>query len=376
MVLNEIRFQPEKSGIYLGSPSIVRAPDGALVASHDYFGVLENNLAGLSEVYRSEDEGRTWQNVCPLFGAFWGALFVANGAVWHLSCYASHRKIVIRKSTDGGYTWTYPDDSKTGLLVPDGCFDTSGPVQVFGGRVYRAVEPSRERWCPPEFHAAVLSAPLDSDLLDADSWTLSNKLRFDAGALRQFHPDLVSGDVSRYGWLEGNVLPKPDGSGLCSLMRIHLEKGNRAALLDLSSDGREISFDPESGIIDFVGGSSKFTIRRDSEDGRFWCLSNPVPDNEHTSARNELVFSWSDDLRHWHRGATLLRDDSGLNPEDSFRLTGFQYPDWQIEGPDMIAAVRVSYRGANSFHNSNRITFHRVENFREKAGKGVKRYEV
>jgi len=60
----------------------------------------------------------------------------------------------------------------------------------------------------------------------------------------------------------------------------------------------------------------------------------------------------------------MLQDDSDLSYDQSIDLTGFQYPDWQFDGEDMICLVRVAYDGAHSFHDSNRITFHRIENFR------------
>ena len=61
---------------------------------------------------------------------------------------------------------------------------------------------------------------------------------------------------------------------------------------------------------------------------------------------------------------TLLQDDSGLPYNQSIELTGFQYPDWQFDGEDIICLVRTAYDGAHNFHDSNRITFHRIKNFR------------
>jgi hypothetical protein len=50
---------------------------------------------------------------------------------------------------------------------------------------------------------------------------------------------------------------------------------------------------------------------------------------------------------------------------DSLRYTGFHYVDFELDGDDLACLVRTAYRGANSFHNSNRITFHRVVNWRQ-----------
>jgi hypothetical protein len=51
----------------------------------------------------------------------------------------------------------------------------------------------------------------------------------------------------------------------------------------------------------------------------------------------------------------------------SYAYTGFQYADFRFDGTggeDLVAVVRTGYRGANTFHNSNRITFKRIENWR------------
>jgi len=48
---------------------------------------------------------------------------------------------------------------------------------------------------------------------------------------------------------------------------------------------------------------------------------------------------------------------------------GYQYPDWQFEGDDIIAVVRTSHDdgigGAHNFHDANYMTFHRIRGFRE-----------
>ena len=64
MRLDELRCQHAKTQCYLGSPSIVRMPDGRLLATHDYFGprcpLNHEAEEHLSSVYRSSDDGRRW----------------------------------------------------------------------------------------------------------------------------------------------------------------------------------------------------------------------------------------------------------------------------------------------------------------------------
>nr|MCR4574896.1 exo-alpha-sialidase [Lentisphaeria bacterium] len=71
-------------------------------------------------------------------------------------------------------------------------------------------------------------------------------------------------------------------------------------------------------------------------------------------------------LRNWRRVKDVLKDESGLPPQYSCKLTGFQYPAWQFDGDDdIILLSRTSYRGAHTFHDANRLTFHRFENWRK-----------
>ncbi len=72
----------------------------------------------------------------------------------------------------------------------------------------------------------------------------------------------------------------------------------------------------------------------------------------------------SRDLTGWRHVKTLLKDDSGLSYEDSIRLTGFQYVDWQFDGDDLIYLVRTAHRGAVRYHDSNRILYCVLKGFR------------
>jgi hypothetical protein len=83
----------------------------------------------------------------------------------------------------------------------------------------------------------------------------------------------------------------------------------------------------------------------------------------HAAGRNNLTLAVSPDLLTWTVVATLLRDNTGNPQWMSQLMTGFQYVDWAFdnpEGTDLILAVRASYRGANNYHNANRMLFQAV----------------
>ena len=69
----------------------------------------------------------------------------------------------------------------------------------------------------------------------------------------------------------------------------------------------------------------------------------------------------SDDLYNWRVAEDLL----DYSAEDSKRI-GFQYVDFLFDGDDLVYLCRTAINGANDFHNSNYITFHRIKNFRKK----------
>ena len=95
----EVKYQPERSKTYLGSPSILRLPDGALLASHDYFGLPNcprnhEDEESLTSIYRSEDDGLTWVNITHIMNCYWSSLFAHRGSVYILGVsqqYGLHR---------------------------------------------------------------------------------------------------------------------------------------------------------------------------------------------------------------------------------------------------------------------------------------------
>jgi hypothetical protein len=140
----------------------------------------------------------------------------------------------------------------------------------------------------------------------------------------------------------------------------------KAAIVDVSDDGRTLSFNASHGLVTFPGGSKKFLIRYDPVSEAYWALANPVlPEYENIvppHVRNTLALLRSKDLIHWTVRATLLS-----HPE--VKKHGFQYPDWLFDGNDIIAVVRTGFDdmtgGAHSAHDANFLTFHRFKNFRE-----------
>lgn len=349
---------PASTGVYIGSPSIAILPNGDYVASHDHFGPkTTEHTRALTAVFRSADRGRSWRRISEVQGAFWSSLFVHRGALYLLGPDRHHGNVFIRRSTDGGQTWTSPTGSKTGVLRDNGEYHCAPmPVIEHAGRLWRGME-----WRHPpvawgiNYRATMLSAPVDAELLDAASWTLAEPLPSD----RAWN----GGDMGA--WLEGNAVVAPDGQ-LVDILRVQTKSPDeKAAIVRVSDDGKKMSFDPATGFVDFPGGAKKFAIRFDPQTRLYWSLASIVHPrhraNNPGSIRNTLALTCSPDLVHWTVRSIVL-----YHPD--VRRHGFQYVDWLFDGDDLIAASRTAYDdgqgGAHNAHDANYLTFHRIAGFR------------
>lgn len=376
MEFTQIKYQDAATQTYIGSPSVLRLPNGDILATHDYFGPgcprNHEREEHLMSVYRSRDNGATWENVTHVAGQYWSNLFEHRGAIYLLGVSQQFGSIVIRRSDDGGNTWTHPWDEHSGLLFRGGYYHDDPnyhcapmPMVKHNGWVYRAFEDCSGAQWPVGFMSCVIAAPEEADLLDASSWVMSNKVPFDRSWLPAQWPPLDAP-----GFLEGNVVETPEG-GLCNILRLHSSPlADKAVVLQVEHHDRELR-QQFVEIMDFPGGMTKFTIRRDTQTGTYLTLCNNNTDPRFASQRNVLSLYSSQDLRHWTHRLTLLEDDRQLSGggelswEESVRLTGFQYVDWQFDGADLIYAVRVAYDGAHNFHDANRLTFARLEGYQQ-----------
>jgi len=350
-----IDHSPASSRQYIGSPSIAILPDGTYVASHDLFG--PGSTRDRTLVFASEDRGKTWNKRSEIVGQWWSTLFFHRGHLYLMGTSREDGFTVIRRSTDGGFTWTTPRDARSGLLLADGAYHCAPvPVVVHRGRIWRAME---DQFGPPGwgkcFRSFVLSAPEDADLLNASNWTATNRLGRD--------PNWLNGKFG--GWLEGNVVVDRTGS-ILNILRVDCPDDNEwAAMIRISEDGKTAAFDPSTGFFHFPGGAKKFTVRWDPRSRYYWSLVNWVSPQyrrgKPASTRNTLALARSRDLNRWDLRAVLLS-----HPDTAKH--GFQYADWLVDGPDIVAVVRTAYDdglgGAHNFHDANFLTFHRIRNFR------------
>jgi len=353
-----IHHTPAHTEKYVGCPSICILPNGTYVASHSHFGPGASNTD--SFVYSSADRGDTWQAIAEIQGQIWSSLFFHDGSLYimgtnHCNGYGGRLNggMVVRRSEDGGSSWTTPTDEHCGLLSDaDGFHTAPVPVLHHAGRLWRAMEyaPQRKRLF---WRAFMLSIADDADLLDRGNWVMSEMI------------DPTGYEIQ---WTEGNALVDRNGS-VIDLLRVNYHDAlyteaagyiDRAAIVHVSEDGRYLTHHPDYDVITMPGGGTKFTVRFDPESDRYWALVNKQLDPE--AIRNRLHLVSTADLQRWTTQRLLLS-----HPDTEHHA--FQYVDWAFDGEDIVYVSRTAHDdeegGAHNFHDVNYLTFHRVKSFRK-----------
>ena len=139
-----IAHYPKIAKKYVGSPGIAVVADGIYLAKHDEFGPgTEEFKSAITQLYRSEDAGKSWKHTHTFDGLFWASIFKLGEAVYLLGTDKHHGNIVIFRSADDGKNWTKPTDAEHGL-VREGLYHTAPvPVVTHNGRIWRY---RRRRW--------------------------------------------------------------------------------------------------------------------------------------------------------------------------------------------------------------------------------------
>ena len=337
------------SGRCLCSPSLVRHPDGFLLASMDIFkGQYPQNL---TLIFRSDDEGKTWHYVSELFPCFWGKMFIYQNELYMLSVSTEYGDLLIGKSTDGGKTFTEPTvllRGSNGKNGEAGVHKNPQPLVEYAGRIWSSLEWGAWR---RGYHAAmVMSAPLGSDLLDPDSWSFSQPIKYDPE-----WKGLPEGPST--GNIEGNLVEMR--GGLYNVMRYDMRQMKPcygkilAYRVDTEHPENPLTF---SHCIDFPANHSKFTIRFDEKRKKFYSIASRIIDEAHANCRNLLSLMVSEDAEHWE----LERDIFNMLDKDP-QKHGLQYVDFLIEGDEIIYLCRTALNEPSSFHDSNYITFGRLK---------------
>ena len=341
------------SGRYLCSPSIVRHPNGSLLASMDVF--EGNRPQNLTLLFESKDNGQTWHHISDIFPSFWGRLFIHKGELYLISVSTEYGDLLIGKSTDGGRTFCQPT-----VIFRGGCkCDENGihknpqPVVRYNHRLWNTLEWGS--WKKGGHSQMVVSIDEDADLLKAENWLLSEPVPYD-----ETWEGAAKGKSA--GILEGCAVIGPDNKlYVISRYEIRNCEPSYGLAIVFKVDDRN----PEAPLefkrtMKFDGNHSKFIIKRDEKTGMYYSIIARIKDKENNDARNICSLVKSPDLVTW----TLVKDI--WNYEDSPKAkVGFQYVDWFFEGDDILMLSRTAMNDAHSFHDSNYSKFFVVKDFRQ-----------
>ncbi len=339
------------SGRYLCSPSLVKHPDGFLLASMDVY--ADKHPQNLTFIFRSDDNGETWHYVSELMPCFWGKMFMHKGELYMLSCSTEYGDLIIGKSTDGGKTFSAPVTllrGSNGKNGNDGIHKNPQNIMIHNGRIYETLEWGT--WENKEYgHAAmVMSCDVNDDLLVPENWSFTEPVMFD-----YFVPEIE--DLKKpVMTIEGTLTLSLKGE-LLNIMRFG--KCNYAIAYKVNTQNHDAPLEFKK-LIHFEANFSKFMMKYDAVSKRYYSIGARIHDTSLPRARNLLSLMSSADLENWEVVCDLM-DYRHCDPEKY----GFQYADFEFDGDDIIYLCRTAINNPNNYHNSNYSTFHRIKNFRD-----------
>ncbi len=345
------------SGRSPASPSIIRAADGNLYASHDiYWGDHGQNL---THVFKSENDGDTWKFVSSIYPSFWTKLFEHKGKLYALGTSCEYGDLNLFESSDAAKTWSEPVKILGGKGKEEGgAHKAPMPVIISNGRFWTGIDYGS--WSLPEKHGSgAVSCAVDVDIMNGENWKCTGFIRQDetwVGA-----PTPVE---NARGTLEGNMVVGRDGE-VYNFLRYQNEHCTpnyaKAVMIKMDKD------DPEKlptfhKFIDFRGNLTKFDIVYDDRTDKYYSLVNDVTQKENCKQRNNLSLMVSDDLNSWRLLRGILNYEDNCFTETSAKV-GFQYVAFIFDGEDILAASRTALNDAYNFHNANYLTFHRIKDY-------------
>ena len=399
---------PSPSDVYAYSPGLLELPGGRLIATMDQGGkgvaklpnIKRDGKTWQGRISASDDGGKTWQFKAdsPMVHA---RPFLAGDSVYVLG---HSGYLVIVRSDDKGDTWGTP----VRLTESTGWHQAPCNVCYARDRIYlvmeRKTDTKAKGWPVAVLAPVVMSAPVNADLTDPNSWTYSNEYCF-RDAVKEFgEPNLIGapffktgyqapdakGDrrtMADIGWLETNIIQlkdpnhvwyDPTGRTFHLWMRAHTGTTNLACIAKAveGEDGSltvTVEKAPSGQPMLYVpcpGGQMKFHILYDEPTKLFWLLSSQatdsmtdpkkLPENRFNLPNNErhrLTLHFSKNCVDWCFAGLVA--DSGNAGQ------GRHYASMVISGDDLLVLSRSGDERAKDAHNGNVITFHRIRSFRD-----------
>ena len=400
-------FESERpKDIFPYSPALCILLSGRIIATCDYggSGIDEYTPVGYDEpqgwksigrVAYSDDGGKTWSY--PFDAPFlFGRPFTSGDDLYVIARDSEKMTLAIYQSKNQGETWTgpYELDTRTWHSAPTAPIYTNGYVymtmEVQGKKANEAGFTGRASLAP-----VLMRAKEGDDLTKPESWQFSEEL-----AYGEVIPDSYKDATLDYtgipyltrtaadvGWLEGNVIQIYDenhqwydptgktfyiylrgstlGAGYAAIMKVTEDAdGKMTPSLVKAPSGKTMLFVP------LPGGNNKFYILYDSVSEMYWLVSNQNTTSMNTTQslsadrvgeaaneRSRLALYFSKNAMDWCFAGLVTKGNSDKEARN--------YASMAIDGDDLLVLSRSGDDLAESAHDNNLITLHRVENFRD-----------
>ncbi len=320
------------SGRFLATPSLVRFREKLYVSMDVFCGGNDRGAYNLTLLYRSADNGITWEYVTDLVPAFWGTLFVARDKLCLLAVDTEVGSLLVMSSEDGE-NFGDPTYLRYGCGHRVGCGNhkSATPCLERNGKLYFALEYGG--YGVKRFDTLVATVDLSKDICDKSAWVFSESARV------EFDWWQGSDQSIRFA-IEGNMVERNGELFVVSRYAYH------RALLWRFDPSRLTKAPVMEKILDFEPGHCKFHIQK-AEDGTYYAMGNTG-----CYPRHVLRLYRSRNLEEWETVATL-EDISELSAEKD----GVQYPGFFIENGCLHTVLRNALNGAHTFHDSNAIVY-------------------
>ncbi len=412
---------PDTVGLFCYSPGLCVLPSGRMIATIDLGGPSASSLPGpkyergergwswQGRVLTSDDRGQTWTHRCS-YPFMHARPFVAGNTVYVLG-HAGDLRIIA--SRDGGVTWSAP------AALTEGSHWHQAPCNVHyaNGCVYLVMEKRTsghiQTWPVGELAPVLMRGRVDDDLLAREKWTFASELSFaDAVPRTNTDPDLDYFGVPFYrspyprggrvssgrsaapiGWLETNVVQfvdpdhlwhDPEGKTFHLWMRAHTGGTGYAAIARVVEWGQHPGTGPmttelveaPSGkkmlYLPCPGGQMKFHIIYDDLSRLYWLLSTQATDsmrrperlsddryNLPNNERRRLQLHFSRNCVDWCFAGLVAVGPSERGSR--------HYASMAVVDDDLYIASRSGDERAVNAHDTDLISLHRLEGFRDLA---------
>lgn len=401
VVLDE---SPDPATVPLYTPSILRLPSGRLIAASERSGQWKRLGNPWARIQTSDDGGQTWTLRAEV-GITHGRLLTAGSSIYYLG---HDGDLKIMRSDDGGITWGAAVELTTG----QSWHQTAANVWHAKGNVYLVMERGTSNaikgWGVGALAPVLMRAKETDDLTRATSWTFASELVF-ADVVPGYRENDTATDLfgipffpqtypkanfmaprrpmHPMGWLEANVVQitdanhywhDPEGNTLHLFMRMHTggtgyaavakvvenKDGTMTTALVTVPSGKSMLFLP------FPGGQMRFHVLYDEQTKLYWMLGTQATDS---MSRVETLAPDRFDLPNNERQRMVLHFSrnmvdwcfAGLVAVGPGNKGSRHYASMDFDGDDLIILSRSGDEKAQSAHNGNLITFHRVKNFRD-----------